>query len=220
MKFLAFVGLLCGASAIKLVQHQTVPVAHHFAKARRDIKLTPEQEKEIKDWVSAELADGGTITKDEAWDALMAFGEKHGFAAPTEEEKEWLEAQFDETDLNDDGEIDWKELKKKLDQEGISYVSMHKSALAKLMKGDVDEAAVVKDVLEWADEKLSTGDKLISWWEVRDGVQALARKYKQELPKGWKKAVKEVFDVVDADGSGKIDAKEWDDAVKAWSAEQ
>ena len=43
MKFFAFVGLLCGASALKLVQHQTVPVAHHFAKAKRDIDLTPEQ---------------------------------------------------------------------------------------------------------------------------------------------------------------------------------
>ena len=125
------------------------------------------------------MADGGTITKDEAWDALEAFVEKHGLKPITEEEKAWLEDEFDKMDLNGDDEIDWKELKKKLDDEGIEYVSKHKSALAKLMMKDVDEAAVVADVLEWADHKLSSGDKLITWDEVVAGVKALAKKYGQ-----------------------------------------
>lgn len=129
--------------------------------------------------MKSELADGGTITKDEAWDALEAFVEKHGLEPITEEEKAWLEDEFDEMDLNGDDEIDWKELKKKLDDEGIEYVSKHKSALAKLMMKDVDEAAVVADVLEWADHKLSSGDKLITWDEVVAGVKALAKKYGQ-----------------------------------------
>lgn len=129
--------------------------------------------------MKSELADGGTITKDEAWDALEAFAEKHGLEPITEEEKAWLEDEFDKMDLNGDDEIDWKELKKKLDDEGIEYVSKHKSALAKLMMKDVDEAAVVADVLEWADHKLSSGDKLITWDEVVAGVKALAKKYGQ-----------------------------------------
>lgn len=129
--------------------------------------------------MKSELADGGTITKDEAWDALESFVEKHGLKPITEEEKAWLEDEFDKMDLNGDDEIDWKELKKKLDDEGIEYVSKHKSALAKLMMKDVDEAAVVADVLEWADHKLSSGDKLITWDEVVAGVKALAKKYGQ-----------------------------------------
>ena len=45
----------------------------------------------------------------------------------------------------------------------IDVASKHKKALAKLMMKDVDEEAIAKDVLEWADENLSTGDKLIDW---------------------------------------------------------
>ena len=52
------------------------------------------------------------------------------------------------------------------------------------------------------------------------GVKALVKKYNQELPKGWKKELKQVFDYIDKDGSGTINAKEWKKAVKEWSKEQ
>ena len=73
--------------------------------------LTDEQEQEIEDWVVEELTTGeGTITKEEAHDAIVAFGEKHGFPPLPEEAWEELEAMFDEADLNGDGAIDLAEL--------------------------------------------------------------------------------------------------------------
>ena len=51
-----------------------------------------------------------TITKQEAHDAIVAFGEKHGFPPLPEEAWEALEAMFDEADLNGDGAIDLAEL--------------------------------------------------------------------------------------------------------------
>ena len=71
-------------------------------------KLTPEQELEIMEWVIDELG-GGTITKQEAHDALVGFLDKHGYPQPTPEEWEMLEAMFDYVDVNGDGEIDLKE---------------------------------------------------------------------------------------------------------------
>ena len=51
-----------------------------------------------------------TITKQEAHDALVAFGEKHGFPPIPEEAWEELEAMFDAADTNGDGAIDLEEL--------------------------------------------------------------------------------------------------------------
>merc|ERR1711879_265476 len=108
MKFFAFVALLGSAAAIKLT-HQPV---HHLAhsKTKWD-NLTAAQEQEIEDWVVSELTEGeGTITKEEAHDAIVAFGEKHGFPPLPEEVWTELEAMFDKADLNDDGAIDLAEL--------------------------------------------------------------------------------------------------------------
>ena len=73
--------------------------------------LTDEQEQEIEDWVVEELTTGeGTITKQEAHDAIVAFGEKHGFPPLPEEAWTELEKMFDEADTNGDGEIDLDEM--------------------------------------------------------------------------------------------------------------
>ena len=60
------------------------------------------------DWVLTELG-GGTITKQEAHDAIVAFCDKHGFPQPSPEMWEAMEAGFDAADKNGDGEIDLKE---------------------------------------------------------------------------------------------------------------
>merc|ERR1711907_659228 len=126
MKFFALVALLGTAASMRL-KHQQPPArqgcAHHqvhnmFAKKRAQklIKakwedLSPEQEAEVEAWVTEQLTTGeGTITKEEAHDALVAFGEKHGFSPISEETWEQLEAMFDEVDTNGDGEIDLEEL--------------------------------------------------------------------------------------------------------------
>ena len=125
MKFFHLLALVGVASAMKLSSHNTHMLssikhanknalrrvqAKNFIKQRWE-NLTEEQEQEIEDWVVEELTTGEmTITKQEAHDAIVAFGEKHGFPPLPEEAWEALEAMFDEADLNGDGAIDLAEL--------------------------------------------------------------------------------------------------------------
>ena len=127
MKFFALVAPLGTAASMRLGNinsHQLVKAVHTkqvhnvFAKkrAQRLIKakwenLTAEQEQEIEDWIVEQLTTGeGTITKEEAHDALVSFGEAHGFDPIPAEAWEELEAMFDAADTNGDGAIDLEEL--------------------------------------------------------------------------------------------------------------
>merc|ERR1711988_800295 len=113
MKFFAFVALLGSAAAIKLT-HQAPKVPHSMVKTHVKHKwenLTDEQEAEVEAWVTEQLTTGdGKITKEEAHDALVAFGEAHGFEPIPDEAWEELEAMFDAVDTNGDGAIDLAEL--------------------------------------------------------------------------------------------------------------
>ena len=114
MRFFALVALLgTAASAIKLT-HQAPKVPHSMVKTHIKHKwenLTAEQEQEIEDWIVEQLTTGeGTITKEEAHDALVSFGEAHGFDPIPAEAWEELEAMFDAADTNGDGAIDLEEL--------------------------------------------------------------------------------------------------------------
>ena len=127
MKFFALVALLGTAASLRLshqplknalvkVQH-TQKINTMFAKKRAQKlmkakweELTEAQEDEIEAWVTEELTTGEkTITKQEAHDALVAFGEKHGFPPIPKEAWVELEAMFDEVDTSGDGEIDLAE---------------------------------------------------------------------------------------------------------------
>ena len=125
MKFFHLLALVGVASAMKLSSHNThmlASIKHANKNALRRVQtknfikqrwenLTDEQEQEIEDWVVEELTTGeGTITKEEAHDAIVAFGEKHGFPPLPEEAWTELEAMFDQADLNGDGAIDLAEL--------------------------------------------------------------------------------------------------------------
>ena len=127
MKIIAFVALLGTAAAMRLGNINGVSLVkavktqklhNQFAKRRAQKlmkakweNLTEEQEDEIEAWVVEELTTGEmTITKQEAHDAIVAFGEKHGFPPLPEEAWVELEAMFDEADLNGDGAIDLAEL--------------------------------------------------------------------------------------------------------------
>ena len=113
MRFFALVALFGTAASIKLT-HQAPRVPHSMVKSHIKAKwenLTPEQEQEIEDWIVQELTTGEmTITKQEAHDALVSFGESHGFPPIPDEAWEELEAMFDAADTNGDGAIDLEEL--------------------------------------------------------------------------------------------------------------
>ena len=67
--------------------------------------MSEEQLEEAKAWVDAQLADGGTITKAEAKEAIQSFADKHGFKIS---KKDWeeMDKAFDWVDTSGDGEID------------------------------------------------------------------------------------------------------------------
>merc|ERR1719498_1483932 len=79
--------------------------------AKRDIKLTKEQEDEIEAWVKEKLTTGDEeISKKEAEEGLLAFAKKHKIPPPTPEEWEELEEIFDAVDTNGNGKLSYSEL--------------------------------------------------------------------------------------------------------------
>ena len=125
MKFFHLLALVGVASAMKLSSHNTHMLSsmkHASKNALRRVQtknfikqrwenLTEAQEKEIADWVESELTTGEkTITKQEAHDEIVAFGEKHGFEPLPDEAWDELDAMFDAADTNGDGALDLEEL--------------------------------------------------------------------------------------------------------------
>ena len=129
MKFFALLALIGTAASFNLdgkhlVQRVHTQRIHNEFAQRRAQKLmkakwenlTEAQEQEIEDWVVSELTTGEkTITKKEAHDAIVAFGEKHGFPPLPEEAWVELEKMFDAADTNGDGAIDLDELQAALE---------------------------------------------------------------------------------------------------------
>ena len=186
------------------------------ATKMREIKLTPEQEAEIEAWAKAELDRDGEITKEEAWDALVAFCNKHGFALPTEEEKAWLEKQFDRVDTNSNGAIDAKEL-----EAAIAHVKKHGVDLKAMLKTFAHKMREIKltpeqeaEIEAWAKAELDR-DGEITKKEAWDALVAFCNKHGFALPteeeKEW---LEKQFDRVDTNSNGAIDAHELKAAMK------
>ena len=182
--------------------------------AKRDIELTPEQEEEIKAWVESELKDGGDITKQEAWDALVAFCKKHGFALPTEEEKRWLEKQFDRADTNKNGAIDRQEL-----EAAIKHVEKHgidlKAVPQMFAKRDIELTPEQEEEIKaWVESELKDGGD-ITKQEAWDALVAFCNKHGFPLPTPEEKAwLEKQFDRADTNKNGAIDRHELEAAIR------
>ena len=119
MRFFAILALVCGASAMKLHQHtspmllkmKAAPSLHNLVRTKKEDPCVWNQ---IEAWAHSELKDGGTITKQEAHDALSALAKKHGIEIP-DEVWDALEGIFDAIDTNGDGELDAAEVKAAID---------------------------------------------------------------------------------------------------------
>merc|ERR1712100_501022 len=67
------------------------------------------EDNEIEAWAKAELADGGTITGEEAIDFFGKYAKKHGYKM-TPMDWGYLGYMFGQADTNGDGELDAKEV--------------------------------------------------------------------------------------------------------------
>ena len=192
--------------------------------AKRDMELTEEQEEEIKDWIEEKLTTGDEeISKKEAKDGILAFAKKHEIPPPTKKEWKELEKIFDEVDTNDNGKIDGEELKaawehhqKEMKEEALLQIrSLTKSKRDMELTKEQEE-----EIVDWIEEKLSTGDNEISKDEAKDGILAFAKKHEIPPPskEEWKELEK-IFDEVDTNDNGKIDGKELEAAWKAHQKE-
>lgn len=119
MRFTALIALVASVSAIKL-QHKPKSAQFVSLHLKWDQCPTPAQEKEVHDWVKAELKKDGSINKDEAEAGLKAFAEKHGLEV-NDEVLAVAEEVFDYVDTNDDGKLSGKELGKAWDAHEAEY---------------------------------------------------------------------------------------------------
>ena len=179
--------------------------------------LTPEQQLEIVEWVISELS-GGTITKDEAHDALSAFLDKHGYPQPTPEEWEMLEAVFDYIDKSGDGHIDLHEFVMAMAQHGDEMIQLRKTSKqfvqttlrSKLPCKLTPEQE--KEVFEWVVSELGGGT--ITKDEAHDALSGFLDKhgFPQPTPEEWQ-MLEALFDHVDKNGDGELDLHEVASAV-------
>jgi len=188
-------------------------------KSKLPKDLTHEQTLEIIEWVISELGEG-TITKQEAHDALSAFLDKHGFPQPTPEEWEFLEMIFDHMDKNGDGEIDLHEFVFAFAKEcgGGEMVQLKKNAKkfvqtklrSKLPAELTDEQEA--EIMDWVIAELGGGT--ITKQEAHDALVAFLDKhgFPQPTPEEWE-FLEAMFDHADANGDGEIDLAEFADAL-------
>jgi len=242
MKFFTLIALFAGVSAVRLESHSAALAhsqvqAHAFtlkpkinmvelrsaAKTLVQTKLnmpelTQEQQLEIIEWIISELG-GGTITKQEAHDALIAFLDKHGYAQPTPEEWEFLEAMFDHVDKNGDGEIDLKEFVMAMaqgcgggpEQQAVQLKKNAKKFVQTTLKAALPEKLTPKqekEVMDWVLTELGGGT--ITKQEAHDAIVAFCDKhgFPQPSPEMWE-AMEAGFDAADKNGDGEIDLKEF-----------
>ena len=165
MKFFTFVALFAGASALKLHSHSAMPVHHVAHQAQVQLKGGDDIWAQVEEWVGEELANGGTITKKEAHDALSALAAKHGVTIP-DEVWDQLEEIFDAIDTNDDGELDAKE---------VAAAVKHYEGM-KGVKYPTEE-----EVKAWVESELAK-DGSITWDELEKAIFAWAESQGVTIP--------------------------------------
>merc|ERR1712048_1128289 len=180
-----------------LLEMKAVPSLHNLLRTKKADECVW---NEIEAWAHSELENGGTITKQEAHDALSALAKKHGVEIPDEV---WaaLEEIFDAIDTDGNGELDAGEVKAALDHvtEGQDWEDV--------------QLPTEEEVRAWIHEELAK-DGDITKKEAADAVKAWANSQGVVVPKEVWKALEASFDAVDANGDGKLTAEELEAAFE------
>merc|ERR1711912_128733 len=181
MKLAAYLALIAGASAIKLSQKHSHPVTHKLLKLKSKVKGVNGLEAAI----AGELADGGTITKEEA----HSFAVEAGVPDSMMDE---LEAAFDAMDTNGDGALDGGEVEAAMEYMGI----------------DEDTTFPTEDEIIAAVEAELARDGGITKEEAAGAIAEWADSEGVTIPQEAWDVLEAGFDAVDADGDGELTAEE------------
>merc|ERR1711988_1633852 len=180
MKLAAYLALIAGASAIKLSQKHSHPVTHKLLKLKSKVKGVNGLEAAI----AGELADGGTITKEEA----HSFAVEAGVPDSMMDE---LEAAFDAMDTNGDGALDGGEVEAAMEYMGI----------------DEDTTFPTEDEIIAAVEAELARDGGITKEEAAGAIAEWADSEGVTIPQEAWDVLEARFDAVDADGDGELTAE-------------
>lgn len=148
------------------------------------------------------------ISWKELEDALKASGMEI-----TAEEWDMIKQGFEMLDADGSGNVDKKEFEAAMKKYGLAELTHKLLAQAKSQQG----APEWEEVLEELD---SNGNGQISWKELKQWVQAMEKEHDFKVSKEDWANIKKFFDMVDTDGSGEVNKKEFEAAVAKYGLVQ
>ena len=204
-----------GSGEIDKAEFEAAVAAHGALgqKARKGFaQLTTRQGPSWEDVLEVLDADGnGKVSWPEIEGFIAEMEQQYGEKMPKEMKKE-IKDMFDMVDTDGSGEIDKAEFE--------AAVAAHGALGQKARKGFAQilsrqGAPSWEDVLAVLD---ADGNQKVSWGEIEAFIAEMEEQYGEKMPKDMKKEIKNMFDMVDTDGSGEIDKAEFEAAVAAHGA--
>ena len=150
-----------------------------------------------------------------SWPEIQAFiaemEEQYGEKMPKDMKKE-IKKMFDMVDSDGSGEIDKAEFEAAIAAHGALSQQTKKGFSQLLARQGAPTWEQVLEVLD------ADGNGRVSWPEIEGFIKEMEKQYDEKMPKEMKKEIKDMFDMVDEDGSGEIDKDEFEAAIAAHGA--
>jgi len=141
---------------------------------------------------------------------MAKLEKEHGVTISAADKKE-IKNVFDMADTDGSGEIDKKEFEAAMADAG-ALGQKSKKSFSKLVQMKSAQGAPPSwgDILEVLDEDKNGK---VSWGEVESFMAKIEEEHGITIPEQDRDEIKKVFDMVDSDGSGEIDKKEFEAAM-------
>jgi Ca2+-binding EF-hand superfamily protein len=194
MKFVAIAALIATASAVRLSA-----VSKQGAPSWEDVLEVLDEDN------------NGKVSWPEIEAFIKEMEQQYGEKMPKDMKKE-IKNMFDMVDTDGSGEIDKAEFEAAVAAHG-ALGQKTRTGFSQLLARQ--GAPSWEDVLEVLDED---NNGKVSWPEIEAFIKEMEQQYGEKMPKDMKKEIKNMFDMVDTDGSGEIDKAEFEAAVAAHGA--
>ena len=194
MKFVAIAALIATASAVRLSA-----VSKQGAPSWEDVLEVLDEDN------------NGRVSWPEIEAFIAEMEQQYGEKMPKDMKKE-IKNMFDMVDTDGSGEIDKNEFEAAVAAHG-ALGQKTRTGFSQLLARQ--GAPSWEDVLEVLDED---NNGKVSWAEIEGFIKEMEQQYGEKMPKDMKEEIKNMFDMVDTDGSGEIDKNEFEAAVAAHGA--